>query len=476
MDKSTHKLLNVSMIYFVGNALTQLLSLLLLKFVTGNITPEEYGIYDLVISISNLVVPVVTLQIADALFRFVIRARDDSEKKSYFTIAFIISAASIFITCGGVLFAGTFVIEIPNLLLIMIYMVVSNLYGMYHKIARCLQRNKVYVIGNLIKTALYLLLEIVLISWLDMGVEALFIAAIISTVAFLIFAEVQVKSLKYFSLKSASGEIAKEMLKFSVPLIPNAAFWWMTSSVNAIIVSARLGTDINGIYSVSNKFSAIITMVTGVFNMAWQESAISEYGGDDFGRFFTKTFNSFFKLVFSAIAVIIPFVAVIFPYIIDSDYNDAVQYTPYLLLAAGISAFSGFLAQIFSGQGKTERALYTSMLGMITNTLFVFLFVDRIGLWAAVFGTLLSDVAILVFRFILVRNDFGRGVEFVKLSITIAVLAASILLYSNFNSTLNIIWFAITVIFALILNKEFIKEIFHVIFKRKIKDNATLQK
>ena len=84
MDTSTKKLLSGSAVYFVGNALTQLVSLLLMRFVTGNITPEEYGFFNLVTTISNLAIPFVTLQVADAVFKFVLKAEDEKEKKEYF--------------------------------------------------------------------------------------------------------------------------------------------------------------------------------------------------------------------------------------------------------------------------------------------------------------------------------------------------------------------------------------------------------
>ena len=95
MDSSTKKLLSGSMVYFVGNALTQLISLLLMRFVTGNITPEEYGYFNLVATVSNLVIPFVTLQIADAVFKFVLKAEDDRQRKAYFTICFAVCLASV---------------------------------------------------------------------------------------------------------------------------------------------------------------------------------------------------------------------------------------------------------------------------------------------------------------------------------------------------------------------------------------------
>ena len=88
MDKSTRKLLSGSGVYFIGNALTQIISLLLMRFVTGNITPEEYGFFNLVATVSNLAIPFVTLQISDAVYKFVLKSKNEIEKKEYFSICF----------------------------------------------------------------------------------------------------------------------------------------------------------------------------------------------------------------------------------------------------------------------------------------------------------------------------------------------------------------------------------------------------
>lgn len=453
----------------MGSALSQFLSLLLMRFVTGNITPEEYGFYNLIVTVANLVIPFATLQIADALFRFVIRAQSEEEKKSYFSIAFIVSAVSIALIMVGVFVVDAFFFEMPYPLLVGLYIVTQALMGIYQKMTRSLGKNKIFVLGSLLRTGIFLLLEILLISTLDMGGEALFISNIACVVIFLIYAELRIHALRYFGFRYLNGAVFKDMMKFSIPLIPNAAFWWMTSSVNSVIVTSRLGMDINGIYTVSNKFSNVLSMVTSVLNTSWQDSAVAEYGSDSFKQFFTKTFNRFFKLIFSAIAVLIPFIAVVFPYLIAPTYYDAIPYTPFLLLASGTSTLSGFMAQIFVGQGKTHNSLITSIAGMVVNITVIILLVDRVGLWAAVIGSLASDTVLFLARTFMVRKEFAKGIEFFRFGIVLGMLATSIYLYLKASAVWNIIWFAVTVILAIILNFEFVKDIVTLLFRKFFK-------
>lgn len=474
MEKTTKKLLDGAIIYFIGNALTQLMSLMLLRFVTGHIASEDYGYYNLVVTVSNLVIPFVTLQLTDAIFKFFIRSESEDERKKYFSVTMLMFIISTIVIVLGVLLLDAFFLKIEHPILVTLYMVANTFYVLYHRIVRSLGRNKVYVSGNLIKTASYLLLQIFLIYCFNFGVETLFLSTIISEIIFLIYAEIRVHSFKLFSVKSIEFGVLKSMLKFSVPLIPNAVFWWLTSSVNTMIVSYKCGLDINGIYTVANKFSGVLTMVTSVFIMSWQELAIAEYGKDNFKKFFTDTFNMYAKVVTCVIAMLVPFMKAVFPFIIDESYYASISYAPFLLIVSGFSTLSGFLAQIFVGQGKTYRSLWTSVVGMVFNIVIVFAFVDKIGLWAVIFGSMAADGVMFLLRLILVRREFGKNIQYFQLLVSMALLAVSIVLYMNFSTIYNVIWLGVAIGISLFLNFGVLKDISHVLLS-KIKKTIPME-
>ncbi|MBQ9964994.1 MAG: lipopolysaccharide biosynthesis protein [Clostridia bacterium] len=472
MDTSTKKFLNGSVVYFIGNALSQLASLLLMRFVTGHISPEEYGFYNLLTTVSNLVIPFVTLQIADAVFKFVLKSQTEDEKKSYLTTCFLVTAVSAVVIVAGTFLLSCFV-EIPHVWLVALYVVLYAVNGIYQKVIRCLNKSKVLVSGSLMKTVLFLLLEILFISVLDMRLEALLLANILSIVFFLVYAELRVRSFKFLDLRPMRLRVFPQMLRFSVPLMPNAAFWWMTSSVNNVIVSAKLGVDVNGIYAVSGKFSNVLSLVTNVLNTAWQDTAVADYGNEGFGKFLTKTLNMYVKLIFSAIAALIPLVAVVLPYMVDPSYYAAIPYAPFLLIAAGLSAMSGFMAQIFTGQGKTKTIMTTSLFGMAVNIAVIALLVEPLGLWAAVLGSLAADTVLVFLRTFLARKEFAKGVEYRHFAVVFGMLAVSVYLYLTQNAVVNLIWLVCVAVLALILNRPFMKDLWSLFTQRFFKRNKT---
>ena len=66
----------------IGKFSTQIISFLLLPLYTSILTTEEYGTSDLIITISTFVLPLITLLMEEAMFRFLIDCKNEEDKKS----------------------------------------------------------------------------------------------------------------------------------------------------------------------------------------------------------------------------------------------------------------------------------------------------------------------------------------------------------------------------------------------------------
>ena len=63
-----------------------------------------------------------------------------------------------------------------------------------------------------------------------------------------------------------------EMLRYSVPLVPNAISWWIANVSDRLLILYFLGSAMNGIYAAANKIPTIYTTFFSVYNLAWLES------------------------------------------------------------------------------------------------------------------------------------------------------------------------------------------------------------
>ena len=466
MNNAKKQLLGGTTVYFIGNTLAQLVSLVLMRFVTGEITPEEYGYYNLIVTIGNLLTPILTLQMSDALFRYFIKAEDTDEKKAYYTNAAIIFFIGVVFVLSGVFIVDRFIYRLQYAWFVALYIIATNLYMLYQKMLRAMGKSVMFATLGLVKTAMYIVSQMVLLFVFHMKGKALFLSTILTTVIVIVAIEIIAKPHRYFDIKTLSRPVIKKMLIFSLPLVPNTALWWLSSSINSVIVTAKLGLDVNGIYTVSNKFSAVVTSLSSVFMMAWQESAIREYKTKDFKRFQTETFNTYIVVMLSAIACLIPFVKLVVPYLVDESYYAAIVYTPFLLLATMFSSFSSYAAQIMTAQEKTKNLMTTTIFGALSNLAVVVALINFAGLWAAVIGTLASNIALTVVRLWMVKKEFTKNVAVIKISTMFLAIVGGCVIYVSANTIFVVIYLVIMAILAFVFNIEFIFSILALVFSK----------
>ena len=88
-----------TLILFFGKFATQFMSLILLPLYTRFLITEEYGMIDLYQTYITLFVPILTLRVDSAIFRFLIDKRNNqSEKENIITNISFISIIGILIT------------------------------------------------------------------------------------------------------------------------------------------------------------------------------------------------------------------------------------------------------------------------------------------------------------------------------------------------------------------------------------------
>ena len=89
MSKKKELAKNTIIILF-GKICTQLISFLLLPLYTSYLITEDYGFVDLIMTYINLFVPIISLQLEAAVFRYLVDVRkDDTKTKEIITNTFL---------------------------------------------------------------------------------------------------------------------------------------------------------------------------------------------------------------------------------------------------------------------------------------------------------------------------------------------------------------------------------------------------
>ncbi len=459
MKTSKQKLFDGTIIYFIGNTATTFLQFLLLPIITNILDPDDYGYFDLVVTTAILLTPIVTLQVTDAVFRFFFDS-DEREKATYFTNGVSVIGTGIIVAVVGTVLFDFFFNDVILLPLVIGYFVSSVVFILYQKVIRSLGHNLVFVKSNFIRAFSYIIFQIILLVGFGLGLESLFISAIASTVLGMLFAEYKVRLRNYFNFRLLNKKVAKEMITFSAPLIPNSLLWWTVSSLNTYIISFVIGINANGIYAVANKFAGIIAMVSSVFLTAWQESVIMENESKDKTQFYSEITNLFIKVLFSAAIVLIPVIKFLMPEMIDPKYYESLEYAPVLMLSAAFGAMTGFYGAGYLASKKTIQSMWTTIYGVIVNVVITLIGIHYIGLYAPVLGMTLANLAIWIVRHKTLKKEMGVVLNIQNIIFLAFLVMVALTIYYLGNSLVNIISAAVFTLIALYMNYKFIKKMF----------------
>ena len=158
--------------------------------------------------------------------------------------------------------------------LIAAFIIASNFHTLAAQYIRAKGDMTCFAVQGLINTALVIGLNILFLAVLRLGVTGYVLSAVaadVLTTGYLVLRAKLWKSLK----KPEKGTLSR-MLKYCVPFIPTATFWWITSVSDRYMITVWLGNAANGIYAVAAKPPTILTVLSSVFMEAWLFSAVTE--------------------------------------------------------------------------------------------------------------------------------------------------------------------------------------------------------
>ncbi|ARW22629.1 lipopolysaccharide biosynthesis protein [Levilactobacillus brevis] len=393
------KLVNNSIIMSIGSFGSKLLTFIMVPLYTFKLSTSEYGITDLIQTLSNVVVPVAFLCIFDAILRF---AMIPGKGKEVLSNAVVITAFSILIVLGlGVVgeFLGIKYAYVTTVLIIL-----QALQSVFSQYAKAMNRIQLYAFNGVILTSVTVVLNIILLLGYNMGLNGYLISLIGANTVAVVHLMLRERVWKEFRYSLVSISKIRELLSFSIPLVPNAIAWWMTSTVNRWFVLKFVGTSANGIFAVANKIPSIISVLTSVFSEAWQLSAIEEYGSKDKRVFYSQTFKIYSTCLFIISAGLICVLKPLLRFAVNHDFFTAWQSVPFLILTVIYSSFSGFIGANFTASKNTRAVFSTTIVGMVINVGLNFILTKQLGIVGASISSCISFFSVWVVRMIITED------------------------------------------------------------------------
>lgn len=452
------------MIIAIGKFSTQVLSYLLLPLYTSILSTSEYGVYDLLVTICIFVIPLITIMMEESMFRFLIDEETVDGKKKVMSTATIYALVSTTIWCG-LGFIILYLVGYEYTAVFILYMISSIFMKITNGISRGLSKIKLYSLSNVILSILTIGLNILLIAVYRWGVYGLLCATIIANLVTCAFVLIKLKIHKYINPDFYDRKKLKEMLKYSYPLVPNNISWYIINISDRIIVTSILGSSINGIYAMANKFPNIMNNFSSFFFTAFKENVAIAIKKDNYENYYNEIYVTIHNAFIALSLLIISILPFIFKIFIKNDYVAAYEYIPLLVIALYYGNMAGFYGTIFTAFKESKIIGKSTICGAIINLVVHLALIYFIGIYAAIISTLVSNYAVSLYR----KNKLKNYVTLKPLKnyyFAIFMLALVTGLYYLNNFGINILSLVITLAYVLIVNKDLITDIRRMIVRR----------
>lgn len=459
-----------TIILTVGKICTQFVSFMLLPLYTALLVPEEFGIVDLFNTYISLLTPIFNWQFENGLFRFMLDGRGDNKKQTELFSTVIVAnmcQAGIY-----VVFFLVFQSFISSEYKIFIALdVIANIFlNTMLQFPRGLGKNVIYSVGSFLSAASTVALNVLFIAGLHWGAYGMFIATLLAKVITILYLFGATKAWKFFSFHASQKSVFKEVLRYSLPLVPNQLSWWVVGASDRTIVSYFLNVAVNGIYSVANKFSTVFVTFYNLFNLSWTESVSLHMNDEDRDDFLTDIINTMFNL-FAAVDIgIIACMPFVFDIMVNKQYADAYYQIPVLMMAALFQVVVGLFSVIYVALKKSAEIAKTSFFAAVINILVDLLLIKFIGLYAASVSTLAAYGAMAIYRYFDSKKYVKVQLKKNNLLLTILVSIITLAAYYIRNNILCLAALLIVAAYAFLINKSFIMSVlrqFKQHFKKK---------
>ena len=426
MNNRIKELISNTFLFTLANMGSKVLVFLMVPLYTSVLSTEEYGISDLVQTTALLLFPLLALKSSEAVLRF--SFQEDYSKDDLLSIGIRITLIGSFISVLlAIIFrfiplfdtVGNFVFFIPFMYTL------HGLCDLMHKYSRGVDKVKVSAFAGFINTIFVIIFNLLFLVVFRIGILGYLLSFCISDLITFIYMFWHCSAFDQIKFR-INKSIQNEMLKFSLPLVPNSLSWWVLGSLNKYFLLAYVGVSSVGIYSATLRIPTILTVLSDIFAQAWLLSALKNYGSEESRNFIRSMHIRFFSALVFLTSLIILLSHPLVNILLTGSFSSYWYIVPVMFISVFFGSLVGFLGTIFSAERKNTMQFISTMVGSFVSVVSTILLIRYFGVLGVALSTLIGYFVIWLMRRIAVNKyiDVGIGLSFSIVQFIILLLEA----------------------------------------------------
>tara|TARA_R110000851_G_scaffold303218_1_gene460752 strand:+ start:12604 stop:13902 length:1299 start_codon:yes stop_codon:yes gene_type:complete len=423
-----------SLLYTFANLFTRGIGFVLLPIYTRIISKQEYGLFDYLTTIGLLLGVVVTLEVTQAIYRFIPEYKDELSKQIklastgfWFSVG-MYSLLCVFFFVFSTQLAETLLDDamFTELVKITSILFLSNaiLYN-FTSLMRAKLLSKQVVLVSTLNAIFVASFSLLLVVYFKLGLLGLITGQLIgvslSIFVALFFVKTWVKLVFCF-------QSLKEMLSFSAPLILSSIGVVLSMFVDRVMLKEFLGAEQLASYAVAIKIASIVTLLMVGFQSALTPLIYANYQKEETPQKIAKLFH--FYLSASALSLLLLGGAAdsLITIVAGAQYEEAASYVAPLVCGALLSSMYLFFPGLSIAK-KTSIIAIVNVFAGLFNVVLNYVFIPKFGALGAAFSTFFSAFIALILNAMFAQRFYRIPINNVFTFLIVCMIAIMLYLF-----------------------------------------------
>lgn len=426
------RFLKDSSIYSVSLIISKGITFFLLPLYTKVLSPESYGIIDLLSAYTSISVAFFGLQLTQAVARHLPEFHTEIEKRECASTAFIYNAF---------IFGAVFLFNIFVAFPVSRILLGSGNYNFAFRLNSLL----IFITALLDVTQSQLRWDLKTKEYSFVSVMIV-LATIGSTLAFLLLMHLDLigvilgqlvgsfvgLSLSFYLSKERffsgfSLNMFKPMALFSMPLVPASLTVVAWTYVDRFFIRSLMTLQDVGIYGIALRFASLVMLVLNGFNLSLTPLIYSEYKSQETPKKIAFLFSFFIAAMLILIVGAFFFSKEVVKWMVDARYFEAARVIPFLVCGVILAQLYNFAPGITIAK-KTLLVLMVNVLVFIVSLFGNYLLVPVFGIIGSAYVNVCNGIILLSWYMLWGQRYYPIPYDFKKVILLLIVAISSLIL------------------------------------------------
>ena len=331
------KIFKNSWYYLVASSLPTIFGFLTLPVFTRYLSPSDYGVVGLILSIQSFLPMIMTLQLNHSIPRFYFDYNNNTKILNTYISTLLLTVLAISSVVSYILLSNTFYIvslfpSLANFDVLIELAIVSSMIGCFKSVfmnlLRVQNKARLFMSISIFLSISNVFISVLLIVYFNRGLNGLVESYLINNILSFILYFLSVKS--FLSLNFSTVYLFSP-IKYSLPLIPHSLASLIFLYSDRFILEKHVSIHLLGIYMFSDKLASVLKIFVNDFNNAFSPYFMeaSKKSKVSANRISANIAPNFIFII-SLIVLIVTLFSTEIIKIFDSKYFPAWEYFPLL--------------------------------------------------------------------------------------------------------------------------------------------------